>query len=325
MTSARRVRYRSDWPEAGLHAPLADGNLAPAPAEADAATAWTHTSTAGNVVMRWIGSCNAFESALYDVPIWELHVEATYDGTAPTARAAFDALQTCRCEQLRALVAKPPSRPGYVCSKVVAGEPLHAALLQAGFAPVESRRLFRARMADLLGEQGPGACADLRFTTLAALNQEDRCAHRAQLLDLCREAFGAAGFSRHFTDPHLFRRRPGLDYILAVMQLNFERLRPADFVVAVDDRTGRIVGFSVVAAKPGLTGASHTQLLSAVAATHRGRGVYRGLTRALARLLPGDATLLNVTHVANQPMQRAYALSGRTHLADTLVMRRMFD
>jgi hypothetical protein len=176
----------------------------------------------------------------------------------------------------------------------------------------------------MLDPRGAAGDASLRFTTLETLPEGDRSLHHAQLLDICREAFGQQGFSRHFTDPFLLERRSGLDYILAVMQLNFERLRPVDFVVAIDDAVGRIVGFSVVGQKPGLTGASHTQLLSAVADEYRGREVYRSLTCALTLLLPRNATLLNVTQVGNGPMQRAYHLSGRVHVADTVLMRRVF-
>ena len=145
------------------------------------------------------------------------------------------------------------------------------------------------------------------------------------MLDICREAFGRKGFSRHFTDPFLLERRPGLDYILAAMQLNFDRLPPAGFLVALHGDADRVAGFSVFGEKPGLTGATHTQLLSAVRADYRGRGVYGGLTRLLWQSLPRDATLLNVTHADNREMQSAYHKSGRVRLADTVILRRIFD
>ena len=127
-----------------------------------------------------------------------------------------------------------------------------------------------------------------------------------------------------FTDPFLLERRSGQDYILAAMQLNFEGTAACRLFVVIDGAVRRIAAFSVVAEKPGVTGASHTQLLSAVADECRGRGNYRGLTYATTLLLPRDGALLNVTHVGNGPMQRAYHLNGRVHVEDTVLMRRIF-
>ena len=103
------------------------------------------------------------------------------------------------------------------------------------------------------------------------------------------------------------------------------RLPPAGFLVALDGSPERVAGFSIFGEKPGLAGATHTQLLSAVRADYRGRGVYGGLTRLLWQSLPRDATLLNVTHAENRGMQNAYHKSGRLRLADTVIVRRIFD
>jgi hypothetical protein len=277
-----------------------------------------------DVVVRWLYLRNAFESQLYGLPIWEFHIDADYDGPGSSRPKFLTRLRG----HLRAGIMTPleavPWNPGYTCSKVVPGEPLHRALKQAGFEEVEQRRLYRTPVREMVDRPESPCDAGLRFTTLATLPEGDRGLHRARILSICGEAFASEGFSRHFTDPLLLERRSGLEYILAVMHLNFERLRPADFAVALDDATGRIEGFSVVGQKPGLTDAIHTQLLSAVANAYRGRGIYEGLTRVLLRTLPRDAMLLNVTHIGNSPMQRAYRLSGRTHLADTVLMRRIF-
>ena len=50
-----------------------------------------------------------------------------------------------------------------------------------------------------------------------------------QLLDVCRESF-SDGCSQHFRDAYLARRVAGLDYILAVMRLNFDKVRPDGFL-----------------------------------------------------------------------------------------------
>jgi ribosomal protein S18 acetylase RimI-like enzyme len=85
-----------------------------------------------------------------------------------------------------------------------------------------------------------------------------------------------------------------------------------------------LCGFSILAERPGLEQEQYTQLLSAVRKDYRGKGVYAGLTRLLTEILPNEAQLLNVTHVDNYAMQRAYQDTGRQHYADTLVLRRVF-
>ena len=81
----------------------------------------------------------------------------------------------------------------------------------------------------------------------------------------------------------------------------------------------------MVGRKPGLNCDVYTQLLSAVRTGYRDRNIYQGITRFLAGRLPPDAVLLNVTHADNLPMRASYQRSGRRHLADTVVMRRVFD
>jgi len=108
------------------------------------------------------------------------------------------------------------------------------------------------------------------------------------------------------------------------MALNFEQVTPSHFLVAVDIGSGQVCGFSAVGKKPGLKEDTYTQLLSAVQKAYRGRGIYRGLTHLLSQTLPQDATLLNIVHTDNRAIQRAYRDSGRAHLADTVVLRRVY-
>jgi ribosomal protein S18 acetylase RimI-like enzyme len=317
--------YQSNWPEIGLSTALDEGALPPFQSPSGDAAGWVRETRFAGLAVRWVASRNAFESQLYGFPIWEFHVEAG-DGSAVSSQPVFLALlQDHLCAEIDRLPGAVPWEPAYVFSKVVAGEPLHRALARSGFQEIEHRRLYKTPVRDMIDRHAGAGEGVFRFTTLEETTPTDRATWREQILEICREAFGAQGFSRHFTDPFLLERRAGLDYILAVMQMNFERLQPADFLVAVDDAAGRIAGFSVVGKKPGMAGASHTQLLSAVANDYRGRGIYQGLTQLLWRTLPRDAALLNVTHVGNRSMQRAYLQSARVHLADTVLMRRVFQ
>jgi hypothetical protein len=147
---------------------------------------------------------------------------------------------------------------------------------------------------------------------------------RVQILEICREVFGEQGYSRHFTDAFLREKLPGSSYITAAMRLNFARLDPGSFLVALDAAHDRVCGFSVVGKKPGLIPSLYTQLLSAVRRDFQGREIYSGLSRMLVRKLPSEAMLLNVTHAGNHAIQAAYQRSGRVLLADTVIVRRVF-
>ena len=317
--------HQSNWPEIGLSTALGEGSLPPFQSPSGDAARWVREMRFAGLAVRWIASRNAFESQLYGFPIWEFHVEAGDGGAVSSAPVFLALLEDHLCAEIDRLPGTVPWEPAYVFSKVVAGEPLHRALARSGFQQIEHRRLYKTPVRDMIDRQGAAGDRALRFVTLEDLAPADRAPWLERILGICHEAFGTKGFSRHFTDPFLLERRAGLDYILAVMQMNFERLQPADFLVAVDDAADRVAGFSVVGKKPGLAGASHTQLLSAVANDYRGRGVYQGLTQLLWRTLPRDATLLNVTHAENRAMQRAYLQGARVHLADTVLMRRVFQ
>lgn len=109
------------------------------------------------------------------------------------------------------------------------------------------------------------------------------------------------------------------------MELNFERLDAESFLLAVERGSARVCGFSVVGKKAGLSSNMYTQLLSAVRKEYQGRDIYLGLTRRLVQRLPQDAVLLNATHAGNIAMQLVYQRSGRIHLADTIVVRRVLQ
>jgi hypothetical protein len=112
---------------------------------------------------------------------------------------------------------------------------------------------------------------------------------------------------------------------MAVMNLNLDHVPPDRILVAIDTSADRVCGFSAIGRKPGLNEAVCTQLLSAVQGAYRRQGVYRGLTRLLASNLSKEVTLLNVVQADNHAIQRAYQGSGRVHLADTQVLRRVYQ
>jgi hypothetical protein len=192
------------------------------------------------------------------------------------------------------------------------------------FVPVEQRRIFRCKVRDLAGWQVAQTPDVLLATSLAAVDPERRASFREQILGICKQAFEDRGMSRHFTDPILLARHPGIAYIMALMQKNFAHVQLDRFLVVIESKTDEVCGFSVIGRKPGLGETTFTQLLSAVLRAYRGQGVYRVLTRLLSETLPQDATLLNVVQTGNRAIQRAYQGSGRLHLADTVVLRRVF-
>jgi ribosomal protein S18 acetylase RimI-like enzyme len=305
--------YRSDWPEVGFPAPI--GERPPATCSRSEAD-WAREIKSAAGVFCWAARQNAFESGLYEFPVWDLHLE--FDGS-PVSLAD---LQPEVDEQLPQALSNAPWGSAYVASKVVAGEPLYEGLLRAGFEAVEHRRLFGCLIQDLHVSWQP-AVDHIRLTSLAAVDAERLTSYQEQILTLSREAF-AGGYSRHFSDPILLAKQSGVDYILALMRLNFEHIPLEHFLVAVDAPKDQVCGFSVIGKKPGLGEHVYTQLLSAVRKEYRGLGIYHGLTNLLLQTLPQDAGLLNVTHVENRAIQRAYADSGRVHLADAVVLRRFF-
>lgn len=315
--------HRSDWPELGLSSAWVAGEPAAAGSRPAAAGEWVRQTAADDLVVQWSAGRNAFESGLYGFEMWDLRILAV-DGRAEAPRPArLDALAGHLAGQIGQALESLPAGIDYLYSKTVEGEPLHGALSRLGFQPVEHRSIYRTPVSALAPAARPDAGDGIRYGTLADASEPVQTRQREQILDLCREAFGQQGHSRHYTDPALLERLPGLAYTLAVMQLNFDRLAPSDFLVARDPGPGTVCGFTVLERKTELPGNLYTQLLSAVGRDHRGRGIYQGLTGLLRRRLPADAVLLNVTHAANRSMQSAYRQSGRVHLADTRIVRRV--
>jgi hypothetical protein len=311
--------YRSDWPEIGLSTALTER----CPVDDD--QGWRQETKVAAGMLRWVATQSKFESNLYGLPMWNLRLEIEdADGDLLTAQLNSALLQKYVNDRVRQLLDTPPWRDAYVSSKLVKGEPLYDALLQVGFQEIEHRRLYTCKIRDLVARQSPFSESNIRFTSLAAIAPEQLSSYQEQILDICREAFDQKGHSRHFTDPALLERLPGIAYTLAVMELNFEHVAPHHFLVAADIGSEQVCGFSAVGKKPGLEEDTYTQLLSAVRNAYRGRGIYRGLTYLLSQTLPQEATLLNVTHVGNRAIQRAYQDSGRVCLADTVISRRVF-
>ncbi len=315
------VYYRSDWPEAGLPKALNEQRLV---AFTNRDRGWVEETQISGVTFRWVASQSEFESNLYGFPMWSFRLEIDdADSDMLTARPDGARLREYVNEIVRKLLDVSPWDAACVYSKVVKDEPLHTALLQIGFEEVEYRRLYTCKIRDITSKPPSSSARIIQLASLATITPERLSYYREHILEICREAF-VVGYSRHFTDPALSNQLSGIKYILAAMKLNFEHVLPHHFLVAVDTDSGQVCGFSAIGRKPGLAEDVYTQLLSAVRKTYRGQRIYRGLTHLLSKTLPGDATLLNVTHVDNRAIQRAYQDSGRVHLADTVVLRRVF-
>ncbi|MSR21881.1 MAG: hypothetical protein EXR91_13075 [Gemmatimonadetes bacterium] len=314
--------YRSDWPEVGLSGPLREGSQRePTGQGDDVAADWSDQSRVGGIDVRWTASRDRFESTLYDIPVWHLRLELDHVLSDALADPVQSGLTAALTSDVQRFLKSGAWGSAYVCSTVVKSEPLYQSLVDSGFTEVEERRVYRTPIRHLVERPWPALDGSLAITSLADFPQEQRASVTAQIFKVSAEAFGGTGHSRHFTDPVLTARRPGLDYIGAAMALNFERFSPAAFLVAVEHVSGCICGFSVVGRKPGLGAMMYTQLLSAARPAFQGRDIYLRITRRLLETLPADATLLNVTHAGNLPMQMAYQRSGRVHLADTTAMR----
>ena len=306
--------YRSDWPELGLSGPLSDGNP---PVDSQA---WQGT---GNSKWRWVSKPDDFESQIYGTPIWNLHLEILDSGEGWLARGLNSTrLSHSLQEILQQFLERVPWSHAYVATKVVQGEPLCQVLSDAGFEPVEHRRLYKSKVSKLQISHDK-LNNSVQYQSLAAIGTHQRDRLREQILEICKEGF-QRGYSRHFVDGFLLQRAPGLTYILDVMKRNFERVPLHLILLALDVDSDRLGGFSILSERPGLGQPQYTQLLSAVRKAYRGKGVYAGLTQLLTEILPNEAQLLNVTHAENHAMRRAYQKTGRLHYADTLVLRRIF-
>ncbi|MDD4274553.1 MAG: GNAT family N-acetyltransferase [Desulfobacter postgatei] len=217
----------------------------------------------------------------------------------------------------------PPWKSAYISAKLVRGEPLYEALIKLDFTEIEHRRLYTCKIGDLKGTPISQFDDSIRFCSLTDLSAKKLSYYQDQIVELCREGFHS-GYTRHFADEFFFKKKSGVEYISTAMKLNFEFADHRHFLIALDEYESQICGFTVIGSKSWLSENIHTQLLSAVSKAYRGKGIYRGLTDLLSQTFPPDTKLLNVTHIANQKIQRAYQDSGRTHIADTVVLRRIF-
>ena len=318
------IYYRSDWPEVGLKTALNEFRPVRSHTYHEANLDLVQESKISGATFRWVAIKSEFESNLYRFPVWILHLEVDdADGIMLTARLESVALRGYIKETLRQLFEILPWDTAYIYTKVVKEEPLFYTLLQFGFEEVEFRRIYMCKVRDLISKPLWSSLKSIIFTSLAAISPEQLSQYREQIFNICCQAF-EKGYTRHFSDPFLLSRLSGFTYILRSMELNFNRVAPSHFLLAVDTGSDQPCGFSVVGIKPGLGENIYTQLLSAVKKTYRGRGIYRGLTQLLSETLPQEAILLNITHVGALAMQRAYQDSGRFHLADTVVLRRVF-
>ncbi len=315
--------YRSDWPEVGLSAAINESTAGGRGAGARSEAVWDLELRGKNAAIHWIAVRNRFESELYGFPVCECRIE-TDDVEGPDLSGLCGArLRPVIVAGIDQLLDALPRGAIYLFSRMVRTEPLYPALLELGFEEVEQRRLYRTRVCDLAGREMSSFDGSLRFASLADLAHDQLGPAREEIFQICREVFGEKGHSRHFTDPFLLERLPGIAYITAAMDLNFRRQKPGAFLLALDRETTRVLGFSVVGEKAGLIPGMYTQLLSAVRKEYQGRDIYAGISQLLKKTLPREATLLNVTHEGNSAIQAAYRRSGRVHLADTVVVRRI--
>ncbi len=311
--------YQSDWAEAGYPHPLKNCTVG------DRRRQCIYEKKVSGADLRWNLRENIFESGFYGFPLLELQLEVDDPGMVFLSdqmdnQGLHREIYSGTAEVIRNHI----RGEAYLYSRLVRHEPLSGALARLDFQEVELRRIFRCRFGELKGF-GSESFSDfvIRYCSLADFPSKQVPELQEQIREVCREAF-SSGHTRHYTDSLLSGRRPGIDYILAVMKLNFKHIDPRHFLVAVDEDKTRICGFTVLGKKPGIVGSVYSQLLSAVSGLYRGQGIYRGLTELAARAFPPGAGLLNVTHVRNRKIQRAYQESGRRHVADTVVLRRVF-
>jgi len=311
--------YRSDWPEAGWQTPAVAGMLAGPEDHA----ARTLSFTVNGKPAQWVAVYNAFESELYGMQVWELRLEAECDLSTVNGRQAGQALYDLS-GSLDAFIEGHRCEADYWAAKAVAKEPWTALFLEAGFEPVEHRVLYRTRVRDLTMSGEKGNATDIPIASLSEYPGSDQNRRRDQILALCEAEFAGGGYSRHFGDPVLTRIRPGVEYIVAIMRLNYRRLPSNRFCIAVDRQSDAVCGFTVLGEKSQGMEKTYTQLLSVVHKDFRGLGVYERLSIAALQSLPPEAMILNVTHKENRSIQRAYARHGRRRVADVQLFRRAF-
>jgi hypothetical protein len=309
------VYYRSDWPELGLSDPLSSDTSCLESGD------WRGGATSN---WNWISKPADFETTLYGIPVWNLHLEIEGSAGGSQAKGMSNArLCVIVKDSLQQFLAQAPWSNAYVVAKVTQHGPLFQALTGAGFEQVEHRCIYKSKLGMLPGSQ-KSINKSVHYQSLAAIaaNQRDRV--RDEILEICSECF-QRGYSRHFTDRFLLQRASGLAYILEVMKLNFKQLPMHLFLLAQEADSGRLCGFSILSERAGLAKPYYTQLLSGVRRAYRGQGIYAGLAQLSTEILPNGTMLLNITHADNHAMRQAYKNTGRLHYADTVVLRRIFD
>ncbi len=319
--------YRSDWPEKGFETPLNDDDNTNLNGQLNGKGCQIIEKKFSGSILRCVLHKNEFESEFYKFPIYELFFTVTdSDEISIGDRLNNGLLESSADEVIQRLVASQICLENvYISAKLVKHEPFYKVLVKHGFEEVEHRRLYICKIKALKSEKLSYINDDIKYTSLASTPKKQFPEFQGQILNICEKAFGSKGLSRHFCDPFLLGRQSGKNYILSVMALNFTHVPLNQFLIATDSDLKQIYGFSVVGKKPGLKGDVYSQLLSAIRKEYRGKGIYRGLTVNLYQSFPKDATLLNVTHVANDKIQRAYNESGRQHLSDTVILRRVFE
>lgn len=318
--------YRSDWPEIGFETPLNESDNTNLNGQLNKNGCQIIEKKFSGSILRCVLHKNEFESEFYKFPIYELFFTVTASNEISIDNRLNNGLLQSSADVIvqRLVESKTCLGNAYIAAKLVKHEPFYKALLKHGFDEVEHRRLYICKIKELKSEKLPYINENIKYTSLLSTPQKQFSEYRDQILDVCEKAFGNKGLSRHFCDPFLIGRQSGKNYILSVMALNFRHVPINQFLIAIDNDLKQIYGFSVVGKKPGLKGDVYSQLLSAIQKEYRGRGIYRGLTVKLYQSFSKDSTLLNVTHVANEKIQRAYKESGRQHLSDTVILRRVF-
>jgi hypothetical protein len=307
--------YRSDWPEAGSSRAISEGSPS-APDRPD----WIEETRFGELILRWLAWQDGFETSLYGLPICSLRLEIEGAGPDLPIRPESGPLLEGVAAGLKRLLSTLAFPQCYLLAKVCRNELTRGVLQKLGFLEVEARRLYRTRIGDLLASKMARE-PEISCATLADCPMEKRSRFREQVFDICEETFGRQGYSRHFHDPFLLNRLPGIVYIRAAMQRNFERIGPRSFYLALDTGLDRVCGFSVIVRKSSFEAETYTQLLSAVREQYQNRHVYQGITGLMQEQLPLDAVVVNATHDGNLAMAAAYERSGRVFLATTAGMR----
>ncbi|MFH1966076.1 MAG: hypothetical protein ABIJ42_11120 [Acidobacteriota bacterium] len=315
-----KIHYQSDWAEAGFLSPLSRFFVGDNNGQS------IHEKKISGADFRWMIRENRFESGFYECPVLELRLEVDDPGIVFLSDQMDNQLLHREIYRGTAEIIRDSTwGETYMYSRLLRHEPLFCALRRLDFGEVEQRRLYGCRFGELKGHRVEKLSdRNIRYCSLAAFASGRIPDLKEQILDLCRDAFGI-GYTRHFTDAFFSKKKPGTEYILAVMEINFRNVDPRHFLVAVDEGDAAICGFTVLGKKSGVEGNVYTQLLSAVSRLYQGQGIYRGLTDLAASTFPPGAGLFNVTHVGNRKIQRAYQDSGRRHVADTVVLRRVFS